>query len=279
MTLSLSPTSRSGSSSEVLEPVPVPAERHDCSAPGNKLAVVIPTFNDHATITEVVQRCLPHTDAVYVVNDGSTDATASALRPLPVIVVDHRTNQGKAASLVSGMKAAVGDGATCVVTIDADLQHRPEDIPAFAEAHRRNPAALVVGSRFERDGRVPLARLFANKFARFWISIACGQRVLDSQSGFRLYPRSILRAVQARHDRDNSFVFESEILIEAARAGFRIEFVRIDPIYLDRPARPSHYRAIMDTVRIFKMVATKIIAGPRRSSGPQRVNKAETGGN
>lgn len=222
-------------------------------------AVVIPAFNEQRTIAEVVVRAHQFANTIIVVEDGSHDGTRGVLGTLPVTIVPHDRNRGKAASLISGFNAALGAGVDAVITLDADLQHAPEDIPRFIEAALKEPSALIVGSRWERQGRAPLIRKAANKFANFWISIASGAQIRDSQCGFRLYPRNLLATVHARHSRSDCFVFESEILINAARANFPIRFVAIDPIYLASPHRPSHYRAVKDTVRIFRMVAAKIM--------------------
>ncbi len=222
-------------------------------------AVVIPAFNEQHTIAEVVARARNFANTIIVVEDGSHDNTRDVLATLQVTIVRHDQNRGKAASLISGFNEAMDAGVDAVITLDADLQHAPEDIPRFIHAALKEPNALIVGSRWERKGRAPLIRRAANKFANFWITIASGTKIIDSQCGFRLYPRSLLLAVQARHGRDDCFVFESEILINAARAKFPIRFVAIDPIYLARPHRPSHYRAVKDTIRIFRMVAAKIL--------------------
>jgi glycosyltransferase involved in cell wall biosynthesis len=234
------------------------------AAPGDRplsFAVVIPAFNEQHTIGQVVARARRFADRIFVVDDGSRDDTFAVLQGLPVTVVRHEDNRGKAASLVSGFKAAMAAGVDAVITIDGDLQHAPEDIPRFLEEARRHPDSLVVGSRWERKGRVPALRRAANAFANFWISIASGEKIKDSQCGFRLYPRRLIETVSARHGRDACFVFESEILINAARADFPIRFVAIDPIYLPQPHRRSHYRAVKDTARIFRMVAAKILRG------------------
>lgn len=222
-------------------------------------AIVIPAFNEQHTIAEVVTRASKFANTIIVVEDGSQDDTRNVLATLPVKIVRHDQNRGKAASLISGFDEAMSAGVDAVVTLDADLQHAPEDIPRFVEAALKEPNALIVGSRWERQGHAPLIRKAANKLANFWISVASGVKIIDSQCGFRLYPRSLLLAVHAGHGRDDCFVFESEILINAARANFPIRFVAIDPIYLNRPHRPSHYRAVKDTARIFRMVAAKIL--------------------
>lgn len=224
------------------------------------IAIVIPAFNERPTIAEVVKRARPFSNIIFVIDDGSHDGTYTAVEGLPVRVIRHTVNRGKGASLVSGFKAALALDVEAVVTLDGDLQHAPEEVPRLVEMGRRHPQSLVIGSRFERKGPVPLLRLAANKFANFWISIACGQKILDSQSGFRLYPRRLLESVTARHERQNCFVFESEMLIKSAKARFEIRFVSIDPIYPATPYRRSHYRPLRDSARIFRMVARHILS-------------------
>ena len=224
-----------------------------------RLAAVIPAYNEVATIRDVAERTLALLRSVIVVDDGSTDGTAAALAGLPVTLIRNPRNLGKAASLWRGIALALAEGAEAVVTLDADGQHRPEDIPCLLDAHGRDPAALVVGARLHNSSQIPPERYYANRFANFWIAWAAGQRVHDSQSGFRVYPAPLLQALPARMGRAASFVFESEVLIEAARRGTRLEWVPIAAIY-ERRVRPSHFRPIVDIALITRMVAWKLIS-------------------
>jgi len=224
-----------------------------------RLAAVIPAYNEVATIGDVAERTLALLRSVIVVDDGSTDGTAAALASLPVTLVRNPRNLGKAASLWRGIALALAEGVDAVVTLDADGQHRPEDIPRLLEAHRRDPAALVIGARLHDNSGIPSERYYANRFANFWIAWAAGQRMKDSQSGFRAYPASLLRALPARMGRAAGFVFESEVLIEAGRRGTRLEWVPIPAIYEAR-GRPSHFRPIVDVALITRMVAWKLLS-------------------
>lgn len=221
--------------------------------------VVIPAYNEAATIHDVVTRTLAQCKQVLVVDDGSTDDTARILASLPVTVLRHETNRGKAAALWSGFERALADGAEAVITLDGDGQHRPEDIPRFIDAVQPQRACIVIGSRSIGRDAVPRARNAANCTANFWISWAAGYRIEDSQSGFRLYPAVLLRRVRVPHDRAHGFVFESEILIEAARAGIRSVALPIAAIYAPG-ARASHFRAVVDVLRITRMVAWKLLS-------------------
>lgn len=227
---------------------------------GQSFAVVIPAYNEAATIRGVVERALDHISSVIVVDDGSSDGTAAALHGLPVTLVRNPRNLGKAASLWRGMALALADEASAVVTLDGDGQHRPDDIPCLLAAHRRDPDALIVGARLHDGHRMPAERYYANRVANFWIGWAAGQRVEDSQSGFRVYPASLLRTLPARLGRAASFVFESEVLIEASRRGVRLAWVRVPAVY-EPGARCSHFRPVADVALITRMVAWKLISG------------------
>ncbi|HYQ91350.1 MAG TPA: glycosyltransferase family 2 protein, partial [Candidatus Competibacteraceae bacterium] len=222
------------------------------------VAVVIPTYNEAATIAAVVQRGCRQVDWVIVVDDGSEDATAVQLKELPAMVLRHEDNQGKAASLWDGMQLALAQGAKAVITLDADGQHCPEDIPRLLAAGQRYPAALIIAARLHGWERSPWLRRLANRIADFWISWAAGCPIADTQSGFRLYPAVVCR-LPIGHDRRHGFVFESEILIEAARHGYYPIAVPIKARY-SRQGRCSYYQPLRDTVRITRMVAWKLLS-------------------
>ena len=224
-----------------------------------KIAVVIPAFDELPTIRDVVTRALREVERVIVVDDGSTDGTGAALQGLPVTVLRNPANLGKAASLRRGMVCALMDGASAVVTLDADAQNRPEDIPRLIAAHLRDPSALIVGARLHEKERIPRARYLANRFANFWIAWAAGYPISDTQSGFRLYPASALAAIDVRNDKSAGFVFESAVLINAAHLGVRSVPVRISAIY-QSGARRSHFRPVVDILLITRMVAWKLLS-------------------
>jgi glycosyltransferase involved in cell wall biosynthesis len=224
-----------------------------------KFAALIPAYNEAATIRAVAERCLRQVDTLIVVDDGSGDGTADALAGLPLILLRHTRNQGKAASLWDGFRAALELGADAVVTLDGDGQHLPEEIPRLAEAARRHPERLVIGARLWDRAAFPSARYRANRFANFWIGWAAGQRLEDSQSGFRVYPAALLRKLLARGRHAAGFVFESEVIIDAAHLGHPSVPVPVSAIYR-QDARASHFHPARDIARIVLMVASKLLA-------------------
>ena len=222
------------------------------------VAVVIPAFDEAATIGTVAADALRHCPMVIVVDDGSRDGTAACLAELPVTVLRHDDNRGKAASLWTGIQSALARDVAAVITMDGDGQHPADAIPRLIDAAAGDGRRLVIAARMLARERMPRVRRFGNRMADFWISWAAGCRILDTQSGFRLYPAALLRHLAPIHDRRRGFVFESEVLIDAARAGFFPFPVPIVAIY-DRTSRRSHYRPVVDTLRIIGMVAGKLL--------------------
>lgn len=224
-----------------------------------KSAIVIPAYNEAATIRGVSERCLQQAAWVIVVDDGSTDATIAQLEGLPVELLRNETNSGKAATLWKGMQHALQQGATQVITLDGDGQHQPEDIPALLAAAQANPGHLIIAARLKDNDQAPKARLRANHIADFWISWAAGQWIHDTQSGFRLYPARLLSLIEPDTRRERGFVFESEILIEAVRRKFPCTVVPISSTY-SANARASHFRPVADITRIVLMVAWRLFS-------------------
>ncbi len=222
--------------------------------------LVIPAFNEVSTIRDVVCRALRYVEEIIVVDDGSTDGTSQALIDLPITLLRNSTNLGKAASLWVGFDYAMKTGAQAVITIDGDGQHAPEDIPRVLAGAKRWSESLILGRRV-RTSRASLLsiRVLANRVADFWISWAAGYRIADSQSGFRVYPVKLLQNLNIKRGRKQSFVFESEVLIEAARLG--VFSVPVDVQALPpQGKRPSYFHPVVDILRIAEMVAWRLLS-------------------
>lgn len=222
-------------------------------------AVLIPAYNEGATIRDIAIRCLEKLDKVIIVDDGSTDDTVEQLDGLPVTILKNQTNSGKAASLWKGIQHVLELNIRNIITLDGDGQHSPEDIPLLLEAANENKDHLVIAARLGNRDQAPGARLRANNFADFWVSWAAGQKITDSQSGFRLYPASLFTNKALSVKTKHGFVFESEIIIDAVRLGFRCHTVAINSVY-HSGARASHFRPVADIAQIVIMISWKLFS-------------------
>lgn len=223
-----------------------------------KIAAVIPALNEERTIRQVVEQTRRQVNQVIVVDDGSTDRTGAELKGLDVTVIRREVPGGKAAALAMGFERALVGPCDGVVTLDGDGQHNPADIARMLEAADAHPDHLVIGARLRQRHRQPGIRKFANRFADFFVSWASGQRVPDSQTGFRLYPRALLETVRPSTAPRHGFVFETAMLIDGARAGHPCLAVPIDSVY-QPDARPSHFRPGKDVWEIFWFVFWRIL--------------------
>ena len=214
------------------------------------ICVVIPTYNNVGTIADVVRRALTHSLDVIVVADGCTDGTLEILQNIEGIsIVSYAKNAGKGCALKRGFKKALEMGFAYAITLDADGQHFPEDIPTMLQANQRHPGALIVG---ERKGLEEMERSkgskFANAFANFWFAIQTGRRLKDTQTGFRLYPLKKLRGLSLLTSR---YEAELELLVFASWHGIKIVSVPVNVYYPKPEERVSHFRPIADFSRIF----------------------------
>lgn len=208
--------------------------------------IIIPALNAAETIAAIVRNCKAVNERVLVVDDGSTDGTAGIAREAGAEVVSHPVNRGKGAALKTGFAYALDQGFDAVVSLDADGQHLPAEIPKFFLAREESGADLIIGGRAHLFGQMLPRRRFANRFSARCIAFASKTNVTDSQSGYRLYSAQLLRAIRLRTD---GFEMESEVIVQAGRRGFKILLIPIDLAFVDGQST-SHYKPLMDTVRI-----------------------------
>ena len=219
------------------------------SADPGSICVIIPTYENERTIADVVRCTLVAGRDVIVVDDGSTDGTGQILAKIGGIeLITHPGNRGKGAALRSGLRRALERGHAWAITIDADGQHDPGEIPLLVDAIRAGPRAIVVGARGMKAGGAPLRCRAGLALSNFLVRILAGKRLPDSQSGFRAYP---LREVAALGLRARGFELEVEVLLKAAWAGVEIRHVPVSVRYPGRRGeRATHFRPVRDTVRI-----------------------------
>lgn len=228
-----------------------------------RFMVIIPAYNEAATIGSLVEDILQQNpEQLVIINDASDDKTGQIIdalaRSSTIIQSLHNSrNLGKAGSLWRGFELAIEQGVNAVITMDGDGQHRAEDIPALLQSHLQQPEQLIIGARERNLKTQPLGRFLANRFADFWISWAAGYGVRDSQSGFRLYPLTLLNQLDSLKD-SPGFVFESEVIIEAAWQGHYTSIVNIPTIY-HKNRRASHFQPWQDIKKITRMVARRLV--------------------
>jgi len=214
----------------------------------DRFCVVVPAYEEEGRIGEVVRGILGHCPHVIVVDDGSSDGTANEARRAGAEVLQHETNRGKGVALDTAFRQARRQGFECVITMDADGQHDPSDIPAFLEAYDTEGAAVVIGNRMADPRGMPFIRRLTNRFMSRMLSREMGQSVPDTQNGYRLYRCDVLQCVSVA---SGGYAAESEILLELADAGIRMCAVPIRVIYRDEKSKINPVR---DSVRFFRML-------------------------
>jgi glycosyltransferase involved in cell wall biosynthesis len=222
-----------------------------------RVAALIPAFQAAPHLGAVLARlqALRPAPEVLVVDDGSTDDTAAVARAAGVSVISLPENRGKGYALLAGFAALKEfDG---VVSLDADGQHPPECLPAFVRAAEQG-ADLVLGVR-ERSHDMPPMRRVANKVSSRWASWLAGQPVYDSQCGYRLYGRRVLDRTPITPGR---YEVESEVIVRAARLGFRLAAVAIPTVYGTEESQIDTLRDVPRIVGVFARLTIERLAPP-----------------
>ena len=218
----------------------------------NEACAVIPTYQNAKTLLKVVADVHRVVDTVFVVDDGSNDGTAALLdkatgNERPEKVLTHPKNCGKGAALKTGLTYARQQGFRYAVTVDADGQHRADDIPALLKAVEEEPDALAIGSRGLQHENMPAKSTFANRFSNFWFALQTLQRLPDTQSGLRVYP---LRRLHGLRWMSTRYEAELTLLVFSAWAGVKLLPVPVSVYYPPRDQRVTHFRPGRDFTRI-----------------------------
>ncbi|MCB0393126.1 MAG: DUF2062 domain-containing protein [Bdellovibrionales bacterium] len=228
--------------------------------------VCIPVYNNPDTVSDVVIRVLNSCNLpVLIVDDGSS---VPVERLLPqecqtdrVMIHRFEKNQGKGSALKFGFHFALSKGYTHLISVDADGQHFPEDIPKFLSAIKFNPWSLIIGAR-EFKENVPGISKFGRKFSNFWVKYQTELVISDSQSGFRCYP---LFHVQTLNLQKSKYDLEIEILVKLLWSGVAIQEVPIQVYYAPGEERVSHFDKVKDNARISLLNAKLVIASMIRA--------------
>lgn len=210
--------------------------------------ILIPAYNEERLIGKFLSSIDFPRENIIVVDDGSSDNTSSVSESKGVNTIRHNINKGKGEAHRTGFDYAMKKGAEWVITMDADGQHSSEDIPLFTRAIDRKNWDIIIGERIISTRTMPFLRFLTNSATSFVVSLLCGKRVRDSQSGFRAVRVRLLSSLSLS---TRNFQTESEIIIKAGRKGFKIGAVPIKTIYNDSK---SYIRPFLDSVRFIILV-------------------------
>lgn len=213
-----------------------------------RVCVIIPTYNNAATLASVIEDVATYTKNIIVVNDGSTDETLAIVDRLPFVqLVTYPKNVGKGWALRKAFARATQLDYKFAITIDSDGQHFAKDLPAFIDKLALVQDAIIIGARNMEQSSVPGKSSFGNKFSNFWFKVETGINCPDTQSGYRLYPLWLLKNIRFI---TRKYEFEIEVLVRAAWKGVKVEWVPVSVYYPPKEVRISHFRPFKDFTRI-----------------------------
>jgi glycosyltransferase involved in cell wall biosynthesis len=215
-----------------------------------KTLALICAYNEEATIGKIVTETVKYVNQVIVVDDGSSDRTRTEAQKHGATVLSHFKNSGKGQALKTGLKYFLESPFEGVITLDADGQHLPSEIPRFIESIKDYD--FLIGKRDFDDSSVPFSRKLGNNLDSIILSKILKTQVHDPQNGFRMFRKSegierILRSVGNR-----GFTFEIESLIKIIRAGYRIGWVEISTIYEEeRKSKIKPFKHVLDSIKLY----------------------------
>lgn len=193
-----------------------------------KVGILIPAYNESEHIGDLIRKLRSMDFRPIVIDDGSKDNTAEIAAKSGAKVIRHDKNMGKGAALRTGFSAILDSDYDAALIMDGDAQHSPADISKLIATAEKDSNALILGNRMYNAPNMPLARKLTNRFMSFLVSLICGQTIPDSQCGFRLIRKDILKKITIESYR---FEVESEILVKASAAGVKIISVPIETLY------------------------------------------------
>ncbi len=224
----------------------------DINKSSHFICAVIPFYNEKETLDFVLNETLKYVQFIFAVNDGSVDEVYNDKKKENVEFINLDRNYGKGKALSVGFDKAISAGYNVVVTLDADLQHESGYIPSFIEGLKAFD--IVIGNRLKNLKDMPIQRRLSNKLTSFFLSAKTGQKIIDSQCGFRAYSTEVLKNVKTIF---LGFEAESEILIKASKKGYKIGFVDIPTIYGNEKSKMRPFQAIYGFIRVLISSAKK----------------------
>ena len=221
----------------------------------NKIAILIPAYNEEKYIDNVIKNCLKYSLDIIVIDDGSTDDTLKIIMSIPepknfkIIPIRHPVNKGKGQSLKTGFKYILSNNYSGVITLDADGQHDTGEIKNFFKVVEEENPDLIIGNRLGNTRSMPFIRLATNVFTSWIISNIAGRKVSDVQCGFRYISSKALKKIRLE---TKNFDTEPEIIIKASWLGYKIKNISISTIY--HKDFISYVNPVKDTIKFFRLV-------------------------
>jgi glycosyltransferase involved in cell wall biosynthesis len=208
--------------------------------------VLIPSYKSADLLNRfipVLIRKVP-VENICVVDDASNDGTFEVCGSFNIKCLSHDVNRGKGAALSTGFGYLIDKGVSWIITMDADGQHSPDDLPSFLDEIRKNPSiGICIGARNMKTGTMPLDRICSNRLTSWIMSTLSGARIIDSQCGYRIYSSELLRKIKIEYNR---FEMESEVILKSVSERYAVSFTNVQTLYLDGKSHISHFK---DTFR------------------------------
>ncbi|MBI2124898.1 glycosyltransferase family 2 protein [Candidatus Pacearchaeota archaeon] len=216
-----------------------------------KVCSLICAYNEERTIESIVRGANAYAD-VAVVDDGSRDKTAAIAEEAGAFVLRHETNMGKGAALRTGFRYFLQHDYNAIITLDADGQHLPDEIPMFAEKLSQG-YEVAVGKRDFRIASVPFTRKMGNLLDSYILSKLTGRNIYDAQSGYRMFKRHVIERYYAKTEFcENGFVYEPELLVKIAMDNLKIGWVDITTAYSEElESKMKPFRHTLKSMKIY----------------------------
>ncbi len=224
-----------------------------------RTCVIIPTYNESKNIGKLIDQIKKLSIDVIIVDDGSNDDTVRVAESSKAKVLRSDCNSGKGAALIKGYNFALAQGFDAVISMDGDGQHSCNDIDKFMQKALNSDAALIIGNRMTMTKRMPFLRIMTNSFMSWLLSLIIKQKIPDTQCGFRLIKKDALLKMNLS---TSKYETESEILIKAARLGFKIESVPVETIYCGQKSKINPF---VDTLRFLRLLIVDFIRSTRHA--------------
>lgn len=224
-----------------------------------RTCVIIPTYNESKAIAELIKQIKNLNLEVIIIDDGSSDATVKIVQASGSKVLLNEANIGKGAALIKGYNFAIAQGFDAIISMDGDGQHSSEDIKTFIQKAENPSVCVIIGNRMTMTKKMPFLRIITNNFMSWLLSLIIKQKIPDTQCGFRLVKKEALLAMNLL---TSKYETESEILIKAARLGYKIESVPIKTIYTGQKSKINPF---IDTLRFLRLLTIEAMRSTKHA--------------